>query len=217
MGVLSRNPLWGSQAVKHVAIYLRVSSNGQDTKSQEPDLKRSAGAQEGTVKWYGIRPLARRWIVPVGQSSDAAIRRGQVSAVVVWRIDRLGRTARGLTALFDDLRERKVNLVSLKDGLDLSTSAGRLMANVLASVAQYETEVRAERVKAGQAVARKQGKRWGGSKAGAHKVVTPTQEQAIRTMRAAGEKITHIAQAVGLSRPTIYAVLSVKSHPAKRR
>ena len=46
------------------------------------------------------------------------------------------------------LRERKVNLVSLKDGLDLSTPAGRLMANVLASVAQYETEVRGERVRA---------------------------------------------------------------------
>jgi len=62
---------------------------------------------------------------------ETAIRQGKVSAVVVWRIDRLGRTAKGLTALFDDLRERKVNLVSLKDGLDLATAAGRLMANVL--------------------------------------------------------------------------------------
>jgi DNA invertase Pin-like site-specific DNA recombinase len=59
-----------------------------------------------------------------------------------------------------------VNLVSLKDGLDLSTPAGRLMANVLASVAQYETEVRGERVRAGQLVARKSGKRWGGSRSG---------------------------------------------------
>ena len=59
-------------------------------------------------------------------------------------LDRLGRTAKGLTALFEDLVTRKVNLVSLKDGLDLSTPAGRLMANVLASVAAYETEVRSE-------------------------------------------------------------------------
>jgi DNA invertase Pin-like site-specific DNA recombinase len=58
------------------------------------------------------------------------IRDGKVSQVVVWRIDRLGRTAKGLTALFDDLQTRKVNLVSLKDGLDVSTPAGRLMANV---------------------------------------------------------------------------------------
>jgi DNA invertase Pin-like site-specific DNA recombinase len=48
------------------------------------------------------------------------------------RLDRLGRTAKGLTSLFDDLIRWKVNLVSLKDGLDLSTPAGRLMANILA-------------------------------------------------------------------------------------
>jgi DNA invertase Pin-like site-specific DNA recombinase len=66
-------------------------------------------------------------------------------------VDRLGRTA----ALFADLAERKVNLVSLKDGIDLNTPAGRLMAHMLASVAQYETEVRAERVIAGQATQRR--------------------------------------------------------------
>jgi len=86
-----------------------------------------------------------------------------LSAIVCWRLDSLGRTAKGLTALFHELYERKVNLVSLKDGIDLNTPAGRLMANMLASVAQYETEVRAERVMAGQARARSQGKRWGGS------------------------------------------------------
>jgi DNA invertase Pin-like site-specific DNA recombinase len=68
--------------------------------------------------------------------------------------------------LFDDLIARKVNLVSLKDGIDLFPPAGRLMANVLASVAQYETEVRAERVIAGLAAARAAGKRWGGSRKG---------------------------------------------------
>ncbi|NMD14362.1 MAG: recombinase family protein, partial [Caldisericales bacterium] len=65
---------------------------------------------------------------------------GNVSQVVCWRLDRLGRMAKHLTALFADLQERKVNLVSLKDGLDLSTAAGRLMANMLASVAQFERE-----------------------------------------------------------------------------
>ena len=143
---------------------------------------------------------------------EEAIRLGKVSQIVVWRIDRLGRTAKGLTALFDDLRERRVNLVSLKDGLDLSTSAGRLMANVLASVAQYETEVRGERVAAGQAAARASGKRWGGSKPGVRKKVTPTQEKAIRRMKQEGEGVAAIAQAVGLSRPTIYDVLNTASY-----
>jgi DNA invertase Pin-like site-specific DNA recombinase len=193
--------------VKHIAIYVRVSANGQDTKSQEPDLKHWAESQK-SVKWYRDKATGKTMARPGWQKLEAAIRKGQVSAVVVWRIDRLGRTAKGLTALFDDLRERKVNLVSLKDGLDLSTAAGRLMANVLASVAQYETEIRAERVKAGQAVARKQGKRWGGSKPGIRKQVTDSQVRAIQRMKADGETITDIARAVSLSRPTVYATLA---------
>ena len=144
---------------------------------------------------------------------EAAIRLGKVSAVVVWRLDRLGRTASGLTALFDDLRERKVNLVSMKEGLDLATPAGRLMANMLASVAQYETEVRGERVRAGQQVAKANGKRWGGSQPGTRKKVTTTQEKAIHQMKAGGESIASISRALSLSRPTIYSVLE-KMSPA---
>jgi len=126
----------------------------------------------------------------------------------VWRIDRLGRTASGLTLLFEDLAGRKVNLVSLKDGIDLSTAAGRLLANLLASVAAFETEVRAERVLAGQAVARARGRRWGGSKAGWFWKVTPDQLRAIREMKSAGKPISEIARVTALSRPTIYRILS---------
>ena len=66
--------------------------------------------------------------------------------------------------LFDELGERKVDLVSMKDEFSLASPAGRHHARILASVAEYETEVRAERVAAGQAVARRKGKKWGGSK-----------------------------------------------------
>ncbi len=127
--------------------------------------------------------------------------------MVFWRLDRLGRTAAGLTKLFDYLTARKITLVSLKDGLDLGTSAGRLMANVLASVAQYETEVRGERVRAGQAAARAAGKRWGGSRPGRRVKVKPEQGEIIRRMHADGMKIAAIARAVHLSRPTIYSML----------
>ncbi len=137
-----------------------------------------------------------------------AARQGQVEAVVVWRLDRLGRTAKGLTELFEELRDRKVNLVSLQDGLDLATPAGRLMANVLASVAQYETELRAERILAGQAVARQRGVRFGRPPGtGRPLKVTAEREETIRRLRAEGTKIAAIARAVGLSRPTTYAVL----------
>jgi DNA invertase Pin-like site-specific DNA recombinase len=63
--------------------------------------------------------------------------------------------------------------------VDLSTAAGRLMANVLASVAAYENEVRSERIRAGQAVALANGEHWGGSKNGRHIKVTTEQIQAI--------------------------------------
>ena len=81
------------------------------------------------------------------------------------------------------------------------------MANVLASVAQYETECRGERVLAGQLVARAQGKTWGGSKPGKRKKVTATQSKAIKRMKEDGESVSAIARAVNLSRPTIYSVL----------
>ncbi len=194
---------------KHIAIYARVSTKAQDTKSQEPDLKRWANAQDEPVRWYRDHLTGKSMDRPAWNKLEGAIRTGKVSHVVVWRLDRLGRTASGLTALFDDLQTRKVNLVSLKDGLDLSTAAGRLMANVLASVAQYETEIRGERVKAGQAVAKANGKTWGGSKPGKRKKVTPTQEKMIRRMKEEGETVVAIGKAVGLSRPTIYDVLSV--------
>lgn len=89
----------------------------------------------------------------------------------------------------------------------MASPAGRLHARILASVAEYETEVRAERVAAGQAVARKRGKKWGGSKPGWRWKVTDEQLTAIREMRAAGKKVTAISRVTGLSRPTIYRVL----------
>jgi DNA invertase Pin-like site-specific DNA recombinase len=125
----------------------------------------------------------------------------------VWRLDRLGRTASGLTALFDKLRERRVNLVSIRDGLDLATAAGRMMANILASVAAYENEVRSERIVAGQAAARENGKRWGGSEKGRRISVTAEQVQTIKRMDSEGQSKSAMARATGLSRPTIYAVL----------
>ena len=198
--------------MKHVAIYVRVSSNGQSTKSQEPDLRRwELANRDNPVQWYDDKFTGKTMDRPGWTKLMTAIRQGDVYTVVVWKLDRLGRTAKGLTALFDELRERKVNLVSLKDNFDLTTTTGRFMANMLASVAQYETEVRGERVAAGQAVARAAGKRWGGSKPGTRKKVTDTQLRAIRQMKAQGEPITAIAKAVGLSRPTIYSVLTTSS------
>ena len=193
---------------RHVAIYLRVSSRNQDTRSQEPELKRWADAQAEPVRWYKDKFTGRTMDRPGWRKLEAEIAAGTVTKVAVWRLDRLERTARGLTALFDDLQCRQVGLVSLREGLDLSTPAGRLMAHVVASVAQYETEVRGERVKAGQAVARANGVKWGGSQTGRRLKVTPQQIRIIQRMKEEDETVVAIAKATGLSRPTIYSVLN---------
>ncbi|MEQ8789276.1 MAG: helix-turn-helix domain-containing protein, partial [Pirellulaceae bacterium] len=82
------------------------------------------------------------------------------------------------------------------------------MANVLASIAAYETEIRGERIAAGQAVARARGKRWGGSKRGRKIRATVEKQAAIRKLRAEGNSVASIARTVGLSRPTVYSVLN---------
>lgn len=119
--------------------------------------------------------------------------------------------------MFADLLERGVGLISLREGIDLGTPAGRLMAHVLASAAQYETELRAERVLAGQAAARAQGKKWGGSKKGRRLTVKPEQVETIRRMAAEGQPVAGMARATGLSRPTIYRVLAEESGADRRR
>jgi len=193
------------------AVYVRVSTSQQTTRSQEPDLKRWLNAQPpdelGKVTWYSDTATGKNMDRPGWQKLQAAIDAGHVKKLVIWRLDRLGRSASGLCKLFEDLQEKKVHLVSLKDSVDLETPAGRLIANVLASVAAYETELRAERVKAGQAAAKAAGKTWGGSKKGRRLKVTDEQVKAIVAMKAQGEKISRIARTVSLSRLTIYRVL----------
>jgi DNA invertase Pin-like site-specific DNA recombinase len=196
-----------------VALYMRVSKGkGQDTRSQEPDLRRWALAQ--------ARPEEYRFYVDkrTGKTMDREmfnillddIRAGRITTLVVWRIDRLGRTSSGLALLFDELVRLKVNLISLKDGMDLSTPAGRLMAGVIASVAVYETEVRGERVVAGLEARKAAGKKLGpahGSRTGRRLKVTPERMAAAMLMVAEGHKPTAIARAIGVSRQTVYTML----------
>lgn len=193
--------------MRHIAIYGRVSSKRQDLASQMPDLEKWAAAQSEPVKFYKDKFTGKSMDRPGWQKLQAAVDRGEVSKVVCWRLDRLGRTAKGLTALFSDLTEKKIPLVSLKDGIDLSTASGRMLANVLASVAQFETELRAERVLAGQAAARAAGKSIGGRKAGTRVRLTVEKERAVRRLYKTGTSVSEIARTLQLSRPTIYKVI----------
>jgi DNA invertase Pin-like site-specific DNA recombinase len=219
------------------AVYVRVSTGKQDISSQLPELLRwckahveGADGLDATALEQWAERSAKK--APTFQGQDgltfyrdaftgktmersgadrmlSEVRAGQVSRIVVWRLDRLGRTNRGLAALFDELRDRKVDLVSLREGFDLNTPAGRLLAHIVASVAEYETEVRAERIRAGQAAAKAKGKRWGGRKPGTFTKLSPERIEAIRKMHADRVPISRIARTLGLSRPTVYRALAL--------
>lgn len=192
---------------RHTAIYVRVSSRTQDTRSQELELKRWAGGSDGEVRWYRETASGASMDRPVWQRLEAEIATGRVARVVVWRLDRLGRTAVGLVRLFDDLKARGVGLVSLQDNLDITTPMGMMVAQILASVAQFEREIRGERQRAGIEAAKAEGRRWGGRKPGQRYKVDAEKERAIRRMLEAGATKAEIARQLGIARCTVYDVL----------
>ncbi len=122
--------------------------------------------------------------------------------VVVWRLDRLGRSLPDLLKTVDVLTHRDVGLRSVVDGIDSSTPTGRLMIGLLGTLADYERELIAERVQAGVDVARARGTRFGRP---------PTDPDVIRRKldivnaeRAKGRTAAEAAKLVGWSRATLY-------------
>ena len=192
---------------QHAAIYVRISHVSQDTRSQLPELEAWASRSELPVVWYTDKATGTTMDRVNFQRMMAAVNRGEVATVVCYRLDRLGRNTVGVVSLFEHLRECKVNLVSIKDGLDLSTSSGRLQASILASVASYETEVRKSRQCAGILAAKASGKTWGGRKKGDCWKVDDEKIAIARKMKDEGKGISTIARTLSLSRPTIYRLL----------
>jgi DNA invertase Pin-like site-specific DNA recombinase len=144
------------------ALYARVSTADQQTENQTAELRQYASARGWTVAEYtdaGVsgakdrRPALDRLV------ADAKRRRFDV--VLVWRLDRLGRNLRHLVTLLDDLQALGVAFVSIGEGIDCTTPAGKLQLHVLAALAEFERGRIAERVKAGLARVKAQGKRLG--------------------------------------------------------
>jgi len=190
-----------------IGIYERVSSKGQDLASQHFELEAYAARQEVPIKWFSDKFTGKTMDRPGIEELLAEIRAGRIRKLVVYRLDRLGRTAKGLTALFEELQTLRCGFVSLKEGVDLSTPAGRLIANVLASVAAFETEVRAERQAAGIQAAKARGQTWGGRRKGTMQKRTKQLDALVRKLHREGESIASISRNLKLSRPTLYKIL----------
>ena len=195
--------------MKTTAIYLRVSTtNGQKFDSQWGDLQKWVEVNHPAhVKIYKDEFTGTTMQRPAMQRLITDLHNGDIGTIVCWRLDRLGRTASGLTKLFEELMQRKCNLISLKDCLDLSTPAGRLNANIIASVAAYETEVRAERVKAGVLAAKSKGKRWGGSKKGHRKAKIAEKVKTVLQLHGQGVSKAEISRLARVSIPTVYSII----------
>src|SRR3954451_12699514 len=145
------------------AIYARVSTTEQTCENQLLELRRYCSARGWTVfKEYldeGVSGSKDRR--PALDELLKASRRRRFDVLVCWRLDRLGRNLRHLILMLDELQALGVAFVSLAEGIDATTPAGKLQLHILGAIAEFERERIRERVRAGLARARAQGKRLG--------------------------------------------------------
>lgn len=144
------------------ALYARVSTADQHTDNQMLELRRYVEARGWTAADYidqGVSGTKERRPALDRLLTDAKRRRFDV--LVVWRLDRLGRNLKHLITLLDELQILGVAFVSLNEGIDATTAAGRLQMAVLGAIAQFERDRIVERVRAGLARAKACGKRLG--------------------------------------------------------
>ncbi len=136
---------------KEIAVYVRVSTTSQDVASQVPDIKRwlRSHAAGRRVVWYRDTFTGKTLKRPGMEKLDADMNAGRVGALVVWRLDRLGRTVRELLNYFHELDAIGVEFVSIRDSVDTSSAQGRLFRTLLAAFAEYEREITSQRIKAG--------------------------------------------------------------------
>jgi DNA invertase Pin-like site-specific DNA recombinase len=198
-------------AKKAIGAYLRVSSVGQDVKSQEPDLRAwlKAHGRGRPARWYRDTFTGKTMRRPGMEKLEADVVAGRLDSVVVWRVDRLGRTAAGVLAFLEQLDVAGVKFVAVRDGFDSDTPAGRLVRGVLAQVAAYEREVISERIRAGVAKAKADGKRWGGRKKGQRTRLTDKRLDAVQALLAAGTKKAEIARQLGISERSVYRAIDL--------
>lgn len=145
-----------------VCLYARVSKAlEQNPENQLIELRRWASAASHEVAGEFVDEVSSKDTRPQKEAVLRLLRTGEVKGVAFWSLDRWGRSAGELILELEEFSKSRVMLMSLKEGIDLSSAAGRLMANMLAIMANFERDRINERTQLGLARARAQGKRLG--------------------------------------------------------
>ena len=191
---------------KRIALYLRVSTDGQTTKNQRRELQQVAKARGWEVaKVYDDDGVSGAKGREYRKAFDRMLKdaaRGKFDMVAAWSVDRLGRSLQDLVAFLSELKALEVDLYLHKQALDTSTPSGRAMFGMLSVFSEFEREMIVERVRAGIARARAEGKTLGRPR------VSPDTEAAIRDLRAEGRGMTVISKALGVGCSTVTRVLA---------
>ncbi len=191
---------------KKVAIYARVSTDKQTTENQLNELRAVANRMGYViVQEYvenGISGAKSRTDRP---SLDAMMKdavRGRFDMVMCWSIDRLGRSLQNLVEILNELQSIKVDLYFLQQGMDTSTSSGRMMFSIFGALSEYERSLIRERVCAGLQTAKVRG-----VKLGRPSKMNDGMRQAVVLLREKGMGIKQIAKELQIGIGTVYSVI----------
>src|SRR5260370_42032470 len=155
-----------------VAIYARVSTHDQQTLPLQIKAMREYALRRGWKIVAEVREIASGAVQrPKREGLLAAVRRRELDAIIVWRLDRWGRSRADLILTLKELTELGIGFVSLTEAFYMTTPTGRALAGMLAVFAEVEREILRERVKAGIAQARSKGKTLGRPVSAANKAV----------------------------------------------
>jgi len=173
--------------------YARIS-----TEDQKLDLQHDALRAAGCDKIFDETASGASIRLPVREELIEYARRGD--AIVVWKLDRLGRSLRDLIEVVNTLGDRGVGLRSLHESIDTTTPAGKLTFHVFAALSEFERDVLRERTCAGLIAARKRGVRLGRPRS-----LTPEQVEMARSMMANPNLSARlVAEQLGVHRATLY-------------
>jgi DNA invertase Pin-like site-specific DNA recombinase len=172
--------------------YARVS-----TEDQSLDLQLDALRQAGCERVFTEKASAANTQRPGLSEARSHMRTGDV--LVVWKLDRLGRSVKGLVDLVGKLAEEGVQFHSLTDGIDTTTPHGRFFFHMMASLAPMERELIAERTRAGLDAARKRGRM-----VGRKRRMTPSKIESAQQLLGGGMAPWEVAKNLGVSIPTLY-------------